>query len=66
VERTIQEKISPTKETSNSTSVSLLNFARLFHQKQIIINLIFFIWYLWTKTPSPAKVATATSIAKKL
>ncbi len=39
--RTIQETISPTKQTSNSTSVSLLNFARLFHQKQIILQLIF-------------------------
>jgi hypothetical protein len=40
--RTIQEKISPTKQTLNSTSVSLLNFARLFHQKRIILNCFLF------------------------
>jgi hypothetical protein len=39
--RTIHEKISPTKQTLNSTSVSLLNFTRLFHQKQIILKLFF-------------------------
>ncbi len=40
--RTIQEENSPTTQISNSTSVSLLNFARLFPQKQIILFIFLF------------------------
>jgi hypothetical protein len=54
VGRTIQKKISPTKQTSNSTSVSLLNFARLFHQKQIILKWIFYLVSL-DKNTFPSK-----------
>ncbi len=56
--------MSPTKQTSNSTSVSLSNFARLIHQKQIILKLNFYLVSL-DKNTLPSKGCNCNVHCKK-